>query len=114
MNLLKHTLSLLCVFIVINPNAQAPQDSADFQGDLLYTFEDLDMSELTTNFFLDKAFPFIDLELFDGTVDSLPVTMDIFGAACATLHGAAMNESLILPDPSIYGCQKYNSFQLRM
>ena len=94
-------LCFLSISLLAQPEHTVTEDS-NFEGEVYELLEHLDFSELQTDYFLDKAFPFIPLDFFDGSTHSKKVNIDHFGKICATLHGAAINNLVELPDPSTY------------
>ncbi|MCJ8290814.1 MAG: T9SS type A sorting domain-containing protein [Crocinitomicaceae bacterium] len=77
---------------------QTPQQQFDFIA------QNLDLSEVTTGFLLDKAMPMIAIENFDGqqlSTDNLGTTFD-FCKLYATLSSMSINSNFSLPDPNSY------------
>ena len=76
----------------------------NFSDEMTYIFENLDFSEVTTNLLLDRGMPFIKVDSFDGVqlreYNKLNITR--FGLLYATIFGAALDTSALLPHPERY------------
>lgn len=76
----------------------------NFAENIAYIFEELDMSEVTTDLLIDRAMPFIETDSFDGIQLGKYNKLEInkFGLLYATFFGAALDTTALLPHPDAY------------
>ena len=88
------------------PMAQTVEASYEdtYATNISYVFENLDMSDVTTNLLVDRAVPFVEVDSFDGVQLLAYNKLEInrFGLLYATFFSAALDTSALLPHPDRY------------
>jgi hypothetical protein len=90
----------LCIFFMHPLMSQVN----NFGANISYLMKHLDFTEVTSGLLADRSVPFVLLDSFDGQ-QLLPVNeMDVsaFGLMYATLYGAALDSTTLLPHPDAY------------
>ncbi|MFK8104023.1 MAG: T9SS type A sorting domain-containing protein, partial [Saprospiraceae bacterium] len=95
-------LILLFSINVLFSQEKSQTEVDNFENEMNSVLQHVDLSGIPSDFFYDKAFPYIPIEQFDGSFKSTDLTINRFGKIYATLYEATLGNTTILPDASHY------------